>query len=67
MVRNASYFVRVVPHGAFIWETCRGDGLVVVERSRQSFPTRLEALLDWVKVGAALALEAVQQVPLAFG
>jgi hypothetical protein len=71
MLSDASCIVRVVSlpdaTGSFIWEICREDDVVVVERSKQSFPTRLEALLDSAKAGAALALEAVQQVPLAFG
>jgi hypothetical protein len=68
---NDSYLIRVVglagATGSFIWEVCRGDGLAVVDRSKQSFPTRLEALLDSVKAGTALAPETVQQVRLPFG
>ena len=66
-----SYFVRVTSlvgaTGLYIWEVCRGDGAVVIERSAKGFPTRVEALLSSAQGAAVVALETLQQIPLPFG
>jgi hypothetical protein len=65
------YLVRVVgltgAAGSFIWEICRTEGLHVVVQSKKSFPTRVEALLDSARDGAALVLETLPQIPFPFG
>ena len=66
-----SYLVRVTgiagATGLFIWEICRRDGALVLQRSTKSFPTRVEALLDSAQNAAALALETLHQIPFPFG
>jgi hypothetical protein len=63
-VGKNDYLVRVTilagAAGLFIWEVCRADGLLVIQRSKKSFPSRLEALLDSAQECAALALETLQ-------
>jgi len=70
MAVNDSYLVRVTSlagaKGSYIWEICHRDGGLVLQRSTKSFPSRIEALLDSVQGGAALALEALHHVPLPF-
>ena len=66
MSENDTYLVRISGvAGAtdqFIWEICRGDGLLVLHRSTKTFPTRLEALFDAAQ--GALALDAINSLPL---
>lgn len=66
MSGNDTYLVRISGvAGAtdqFIWEICRGDGLLVLHRSTKTFPTRLEALFDAAQ--GALALDAINSLPL---
>jgi hypothetical protein len=64
MHENDDYLVRVksLPNaaGSFIWELCRGDGRVVLQRSTKTFPTRVEALFDSAQKAAVLMLDPVQ-------
>ena len=70
MDKNDSYLVRVtgcgVASGSFTWELCRGDGLLVIQRSTKTFPTRVEALFDSAQNAAVLALDMVHHLPLSF-
>lgn len=63
------YLVRVTlfasATGPFIWEVCRGDGLVL-QRSTKTFPTRIEALFDSAQSAAVLAFETAQYLPVSF-
>lgn len=67
---NDSYLVRVKSRAgvadAFIWEVCRGDSLLVFQRSTKTFPTRIEALFDSAQNAAALAPDMAHRLPLAF-
>jgi hypothetical protein len=60
MCENDNYVVRVrsltSASGLFIWELCRGDGLLVIQQSTKTFPTRVEALFDSVQNTTSLAL-----------
>ena len=62
MYENDNYLVRVTAIAgttdSFIWEICRGDGLLVLLRSTKTFPTRIEALFDSARRVAALALDS---------
>lgn len=64
------YLVRVTSlagvTGSFIWEVCRGDGLLVLQRSTKTFPTRVEALFDSAQNIAVLALDTVRHLPVSF-
>jgi hypothetical protein len=42
--------------GAFDWQISRKDDSVVVHRSKRTFPTRLEAILDSARAAAALRI-----------
>jgi hypothetical protein len=70
MAGNDGYLVRVTSlagaTGSYIWEICHRDGGLVLQRSTKSFPTRIEALLNSVQDGAALALETLHHVSLPF-
>lgn len=50
MCKNDSYLVRVTSLAdsadSFTWEVCKGDPLLVLQRSSRTFPTRVEALFD---------------------
>src|SRR6185312_4598292 len=50
MCKNDSYLVRVTSLAdsadSFTWEVCKGDPLLVLQRSTRTFPTRVEALFD---------------------
>jgi hypothetical protein len=71
MGRNDKYLVRVTglagTAGLFIWEICGPDGTAVIQRSTESFRTRVEALFDSAQGAAALALETLHQVPFPSG
>jgi len=41
---------------AFGWEFSREDDSIVVHRSTRMFPTRVEAILDAARAGAALSI-----------
>jgi hypothetical protein len=61
---NENYLVRVTPlanaaAGLFTWELCRGDDLLVIQRSPRTFPTRLEALFDSAQNAAVLEFGAI--------
>jgi hypothetical protein len=62
MHENDSYVVRVTSPanaaGLFTWELCRGDGLLVLQRSTKAFPTRVEALFDSAQNATLLAIGA---------
>jgi hypothetical protein len=66
MSENDTYLVGISgvagATGQFIWEICRGDGLLVLQRSTNTFPSRLEALFDAAQ--GALALDAINSLPL---
>jgi hypothetical protein len=68
MHKNDNYVVRVKSHtsaaSSFIWELCRGDGVLVLRRSTKAFPTRVEALFDSVQHAIPLAFEPAQHLPL---
>ena len=68
MYESDTHLVRVTnvvgDAGSFIWEICRGDGLVVLQRSTKTFPTLIQALLDSAQSAVVLALDAVQHFPL---
>jgi hypothetical protein len=68
MYENDNYVVRVTSlvnaAGLFTWELCRGDGLLVLQRSTKSFPTRVEALFDSAQNATLLALGAIHHLPL---
>jgi len=70
MIADDNYLVRVTglagATGSFIWEVCRGDGLLVLQRSTKAFPTRVEALLDSARSAATLALDMANHLPLPF-
>ena len=70
MSADDNYLVRVTGFagaaGLFIWEICQGDGVLVLQRSTKTFPTRVEALFDSTRGAAVLALEMVQHLPLPF-
>ena len=51
--------------GSFIWEICRGDGLLVLQRSTKTFPTLIQALLDSAQSAVVLALDTVRHLPIA--
>jgi len=56
-----SYVVRVtcVANGAtrsFTWELSRSDDLLVLQRSPETFPTRVEALFDAARAATLLEL-----------
>ena len=67
MSENDTYLVRISSvagdTGSFIWEICRGDGLLV-QRSTKTFPTRIEALFDAAQNATSLALGAINNLPL---
>jgi hypothetical protein len=54
------YLVRITRRGpeaeAFGWHICHNDGSQVIQRSTKTFPTRIEALLDSVRVASSLAM-----------
>lgn len=63
MYKNDTYLVRVTSlagAGSFIWEICRGDGLLVLQRATRTFPTRTEALFDSAQIAAVLGFGTVQ-------
>lgn len=68
MYETDSYVVRVTSLadavGVFTWELCRGDGLLVLQRSTKTFPTRVEALFDSAQIAALLALGEKPHLPL---
>ncbi len=68
MYANDSYVVRVTSPanaaGSFTWELCRGDGLLVLQRSTKAFPTRLEALFDSAQNATLWAIGAEHNRPL---
>lgn len=67
MFTNDSYLVRVRSLAdvteSFTWELCRGDRLLVIQRSTKTFPTRVEALFDSVQNATSLALGTNQDQP----
>jgi hypothetical protein len=69
MYQSDTHLVRVTnatgDAGSFIWEICRGDGLLVLQRSTKTFPTLIQALLDSAQSAVVLALDSVQHLPLA--
>jgi hypothetical protein len=68
MCENDTYLVRITSiagaTASFIWEVCRGDGLLVLQRSTKTFPTRIEALFDAAQNATSLALNAINSLPL---
>jgi len=58
-----SYLVRVInlsgASGSSTWELCRGDGLLVLQRSPRTFPTRVEALFDSAQYATILEFGAM--------
>jgi len=60
---NDDYLVRVKAltndAGLFTWEICSGDGLLVLQQSPNTFPTRVEALFDSAQKAAVLKLGAM--------
>jgi hypothetical protein len=61
---NDNYVVRVTSlanaaAGLFTWELCRGDDLLVIQRSPRTFPTRVEALFDSAQNAAILEFGAI--------
>ena len=70
VMADDNYLVRVTglagATSSFIWEVCRGDGLLVLQRSTKTFPTRVEALLDSARSTATLALDIANHLPLPF-
>jgi hypothetical protein len=68
MSENDTYLVRIVSvagaTGSFIWEICRGDGLLVLQRSTKTFPTRTEALFDAAQNATSMVLGAINSLPL---
>jgi hypothetical protein len=60
MSQATRYFVRVTPRGrqpvSFGWEICQETDALTLQCSTKAFPTRVEALLDSVRVAASLAL-----------
>jgi hypothetical protein len=63
MYADDSYLVRVTSvagaAGSFVWEVCRGDSLLVLQRSTKIFPTPIEALFGSARSAAVLALGTV--------
>jgi hypothetical protein len=68
MSENDTYLVRITSiagaTSSFIWEICRGDGLLVLQRSTKAFPTRLEALFDAAQSATSLVLGTINSLPL---
>jgi hypothetical protein len=60
MHENDNYLVRVRRFAdakpPFGWEFCRGAASHVVQRSTQTFATRVEALIDSAQIAAVLVL-----------
>ena len=63
MSQPTRYLVRITRRGpeaeAFGWHICHIDDSDVIQRSAKTFPTRVEALLDSVRVAASLALVVI--------
>jgi hypothetical protein len=63
MSQPTRYLVRIARRGpeaeAFGWHICHNDDSHVIQRSAKTFPTRVEALLDSVRVAASLALVVI--------
>jgi hypothetical protein len=64
---NDDYLVRVKSFtkagSRFTWELCRGDGLLVLQRSPKVFSTRIEALFDAAQYSAVLVFGAMHHLP----
>src|SRR5262245_59720406 len=57
------YFVRVTQrgrsNGRFGWEICRADNSLIVERSTNTFSTRVQALVASAKAASCLAFPVI--------
>jgi len=60
MSQSTHYFVRVTRRetqpASFGWEICQAESTLALQRSTKTFTTRVEALLDSVRIASSLAL-----------